>query len=145
MRVNKYRPVSVKSPEAQRQGRLLTAHANLQSQLVALENTIHGLLRQEGIGLLDRRTAFEAAVCEAIAEDRLLQVAIRPLLETRSAVLKHRATLDRQIRQIVRVDPICRPLMTAPGVGAFVSLASKIAVDDPRRFSRSRDVWRILA
>ena len=36
MRVNKYRPVWVKSPEAQRQARLLTARATLQSQLVAL-------------------------------------------------------------------------------------------------------------
>ena len=31
MRVNKYRPVWVKSPEAQRQGRLLTARATLQT------------------------------------------------------------------------------------------------------------------
>src|SRR4051812_42815230 len=30
--------------------------------------------------------------------------------------------------------------MTAPGVGALVSLAFKTAVDDPRWFSRSRDV-----
>jgi hypothetical protein len=49
-------------------------------------------------------------------------------------------TLDRQILRIVRVDPVCRLLMTAPGVGALVSLAFKVAVDDPRRFSRSRDV-----
>ena len=140
MRVNKYRPVWVKSPEAQRQGRLLTARATLQSQLVALENTIRGLLRQEGIGLTDRRTAFEAAVREAIGDDRLLEAAVHPLLETRNAVLQNRATLDRQILRIVRADPVCRLLMTAPGVGALVSLAFKVAVDDPRRFSRSRDV-----
>jgi transposase len=140
MRVNKYRPVWVKSPEAQRQGRLLTARAALQSQLVALENTIRGILRQEGIGLTDRRTAFEAAVREAIGEDRLLEAAVHPLLETRNAVLQHRATLDRQILRIVRLDPVCRLLMTAPGVGALVSLTFKVAVDDPRRFSRSRDV-----
>jgi hypothetical protein len=73
MRVNKYRPVWVKSPEAQRQGRLLTARATLQSQLVALENTISGLLRQEGSGLTDRRTAFELAVREAIGDDGLLR------------------------------------------------------------------------
>lgn len=140
MRVNKYRPVWVKSPEAQRQGRLLTARAALQSQLVALENTIRGLLRQEGIGLTDKRTAFETAAREAIGDDHLLQAAIYPLLETRNAVLQHRAALDRQILRIVRTDPICRLLMTAPGVGALVSLAFKIAVDDPRRFSRSRNV-----
>ena len=78
MRVNKYRPVWVKSPQAQRQGRLLTARATLQSQLVALENTIRGLLRQEGIGLTDRRIAFEAAVREVIADDYLLQAAVLP-------------------------------------------------------------------
>ena len=94
MRVNKYRPVWVKSPEAQREGRLLTARATLQSQLVALENTIRGLLRQEGIGLTDRRTAFEAAVREAIGDDRLLEAAVHPLLETRNAVLQHRAAVD---------------------------------------------------
>jgi len=132
--------VWVKSPEAQRQGRLLTARATLQSQLVAIENTIRGLLRQEGIGLTDRRTAFEVAVREAIGDDRLLEAAVHPLLETRNAVLQHRAALDRQILRIVRGDPVCRLLMTARGVGALVSLAFKVAVDDPRRFSRSRDV-----
>src|SRR6478752_7275632 len=140
MRVYKYRPVWVKSPEAQRQGRLLTARATLQSQLVALENTIRGLLRQEGIGLTDRRTAFEAAVREVIAEDHLLHAAVHPLLETRNAVLCQRAALDRQILLIVRADPVCRLLMTAPGVGALVALTFKVAVDDPGRFSRSRNV-----
>jgi transposase len=120
--------------------RLLTVRATLQSQLVALENTIRGLLRQEGIGLTDRRTAFEAAVNEAIGDDHLLQAALHPLLETRNAVLQHRAALDRQIMRIVRAASVCRLLMTAPGVGALVSLAFKVAVDDPRRFSRSRDV-----
>ena len=140
MRVNKYRPVWVKSPEAQRQGRLLTARATLQGQLVALENTIRGLFRQEGLGLTDRRTGFEAAAREAMGEDRLLQAAVHPLLETRATVIRQRAALDRQILLIVRADPICRLLMTAPGVGALVSLTFKTAVDDPRRFSRSRDV-----
>lgn len=140
MRVNKYRPVWVKSPEAQRQGRLLTARATLQSQLVALENTIRGLLRQEGIGITDSRTGLEAAAREVIGDDRLLHAAVNPLLETRNAVIRQRAALDRQILLIVRADPICRLLMTAPGVGALVSLAFKVAVDDPRRFSRSRDV-----
>ena len=85
MRVNKHRPVWVKSPEAQREGRLLTARATLQSQLVALENTIRGLLRQEGTGLTDRLIAFEAAVREAIGDDRLLEAALHPLLGKRGA------------------------------------------------------------
>ena len=108
----------------------------MQLQLVALENTIHGLLRHEGIRLTDRRTAFEAAVREATGDDRLLEAALDPLLETRNAVLQHRATLDRQSLRIGRADPVCRLLMTSPGVGVLVSLAFKIAVDNPQRFSR---------
>ena len=54
--VIKHRPVRVKSPEAQRHRLLLTARVAL-SQLVALENTIRGLLRQEGIVI-----AFSAAL-----------------------------------------------------------------------------------
>jgi transposase len=140
MRVNKYRPVWVKSPEAQRHGRMLTARATLQSQLVALENTIRGLLRQEGISLPGSRMTFVAAVHEAMGADRLLRAAVLPLLETRDAVLRQRAVLDRAILVIVRVDPICRRLMTAPGVGAIVALTFKVAVDDPQRFARSRNV-----
>jgi transposase len=39
----------------------------------------------------------------------------------------------------VRVDPVCRLLMTASGAGALASIAFKVPVDDPRRFSRSRE------
>jgi hypothetical protein len=38
------------------------------------EHTIHGLLRQEGIGLTDRRTAFEAAP-RVLEGNRLLHAA----------------------------------------------------------------------
>jgi transposase len=133
-----YRPVWVKSPEAQRQGRLLTARATLQSQLVALENTIRGLLRQERTN----RQANRIRGGSPRGERRRSPAAscVTSLLETRNAVLEHRTALDRQILRIVRADAVCRLLMTAPGVGALVSLAFKVAVDDPRRFSRSRDV-----
>jgi hypothetical protein len=43
-----------------------------------------------------------------------LQAALYPLLETRKAVLRHRAALDRQILRIVRADPVCRLLMSVP-------------------------------
>lgn len=140
VRVKKYRPVWVKSPEAQRHGRILTARATLQSQLVALENTIRGLLRQEGISLPTGRATFAATVHEVIAADPFMRAAVLPLLETRDAILRQRAELDRAILQIVRGDPVCRLLMTAPGVGALVALTFKVAVDDPQRFARSRNV-----
>jgi transposase len=39
---------------------------------------------------------------------------------------------------IAKPDPVCRRLMTAPGVGALVATTFKSTVDDPGRFTRSR-------
>lgn len=42
--------------------------------------------------------------------------------------------------RIVREDPVCRRLMTMPGVGAVVALNYRVAIDVPTRFSKSRAV-----
>ena len=40
----------------------------------------------------------------------------------------------------MRVDPICRCLMSIPSVGPVTALTFKAAVDDPNRFKSSRTV-----
>ena len=40
----------------------------------------------------------------------------------------------------VRGDPVCRRLMTAPGVGPMTALTFRCTVDVPARFARSRSV-----
>jgi hypothetical protein len=128
MRVNKYRPVWVKSPEAQRQGRLLTAR---DLAIAAGRPGEHDprSARQEGIGLTDRRMAFEAAVREVIDEDRLLYAVVHPLLETRDAVLCRRTALDRQILLIVRAEAVEQfanavPQAVSRAPGALAAIAS---------------------
>lgn len=55
--------------------------------------------------------------------------------------LRHKqARLDRQVLGIARSDPVCRRLMTIPGVGAVVALTYQAAIDDPARLRRSPDV-----
>src|ERR1700691_1833957 len=41
---------------------------------------------------------------------------------------------------LVRVDPVCRRLMSAPGVGPIVAFTFRTCVDNPARFSRSKCV-----
>ena len=41
---------------------------------------------------------------------------------------------------LVRADPVCRRLMSAPGVGPVVALTYRACVDNPARFSRSKCV-----
>jgi Transposase zinc-ribbon domain/Transposase IS116/IS110/IS902 family len=44
------------------------------------------------------------------------------------------------VLQRVRADPVCRLLMTVPGIGALSSLAYVTTVEEPSRFARSRSV-----
>src|SRR5262249_11237744 len=46
----------------------------------------------------------------------------------------------KMLLDTVRDDPVCRRLMTAPGVGAVVALTYRATVDQPQRFVHSRAV-----
>ena len=48
--------------------------------------------------------------------------------------------LDRRVKRLANNDAVCLLLMTTPGVGAITTLTFRAAVDDPRRFRRSRTV-----
>ncbi len=48
--------------------------------------------------------------------------------------------MHKVLLQVVQHDPICRHLMTAPGVGPVTALSFKVGVDNPLRFTRSRTV-----
>ncbi|MCF6215265.1 MAG: transposase [Emcibacter sp.] len=41
---------------------------------------------------------------------------------------------------VCATDPVCRRLMTIPGVGPIVALTFKASIEDPARFKHSRDV-----
>jgi transposase len=54
------------------------------------------------------------------------------------------AKLDRKVRGEARLDPVCRQLMTVPGVGPIVALAYTSTIDIPSRFRHSRAVGAVL-
>ena len=65
---------------------------------------------------------------------------VAPMLVMRAALLQQVRIYDREIRRSVAADPVCRRLMTAPGVGPITAFAYRATVDDPQRFARSSDV-----
>src|SRR5262249_29165731 len=69
-----------------------------------------------------------------------LSAAMRGLIGARAAVLAAILAIDADIRRMVRASDACRRLMSIPGVGQLTALAFTAAVDDPRRFRRSRDI-----
>lgn len=75
----------------------------------------------------------------------MLEAATAPMLRARASLRHELAGLERQVRLLAQEDPLCRLLMTMPGISAVVGLTFRSAVDDPTRFSSSKKVGPGLA
>ena len=141
MRTGWYRPVHVKSLDAHRARSLLGARAQLVGMTTRLSNMIRGVLKTFGmLPGTNRGLRFDRKV-EAMLEGQPLVAAIvQPLLTTWRQLREQIGVFDKSVQKQVRADPTCRLLMSVPGVGVLSSLAFVCTVEDPGRFSRSRDV-----
>jgi transposase len=142
MRMGWYRAVHVKGVETQRMRTLLANRRLLKRKLIDLENHIRGALRAFGlrVGQVSRGN-FDDRVRELIEHaDYVFEVMITTLLEVRRTVLEGYNKLHKIVLQVVIHDPLCRRFMAVPGVGPIAALTFKVAVEDPRRFARSRTV-----
>ncbi len=141
MRVGLFKPVHVKTLVAQEQRMLLTSRKLLQRKLLDLESDLRGTLRNFGlkIGAVSG-SRYEARVRELVAGFPRLAAIAEPLLNVRRVMRQQFAVLHKMLLDTVRGDPVCRRLMTAPGVGAVVALTYRATVDQPQRFVHSRAV-----
>jgi transposase len=141
VRLGWFRHVFVKSDEAQRIRMLLVARTHLMSKSHDLENCIRGSLKVFGlrVGTVTRHE-FEARVLELVDGSASFLAIIEPLLRARRAMVEEFDRLDRLCQRLARRDPVCRRLMSIPGVGVIVALTYRTGVDAPERFARSRDV-----
>ena len=145
LRMGWFRPVHVKTVTAREQRVLLGAREMLVRRVRDLDNGVRGLLRSFGLRPPRHlRGRWSAAVRDLVAEHPVLLAAIDPLLVARDALAGQLDHLDRKVRDQARVDPVCRRLMTVPGVGAIVALSYVTAIDDPTRFCKSRSVGPAL-
>ncbi len=120
---------------------LLTARKLIQGKLLDIESGIRGVLRGFGlkVGTVSRGR-FEARILDLVAGQAMLETVVGSMLAARAALQAEFARLHRALLALVRADPVCRQLMSVPGVGAVVAITFKSGVDDPARFRRSRDV-----
>ena len=140
LRLGWYRPVHAKSASAQVRA-LLTARKLIQGKLLDVESGIRGVLRGFGlkVGPISRGR-FETRILELVDGHATLEEVIGAMLSARAALESEFKRLHRALLALVRDDPVCRQLMSVPGVGAIVAITFKSGVDDPSRFRRSRDV-----
>jgi len=136
-----FRPVHCKSVSAQEMRAVLTARKSIQQAAINLELSIRGVLRNFGLKMgVVAKGRFEARVRELTAGNQMLETAADPILRARATLRNELAGLEKLVRDHAKSDPICRLMMTMPGVGAIVALTAKSAIDDPERFRSSKDV-----
>jgi transposase len=141
LRIGWFRPVHVKSLDARELRALLSARSTLVRRLKDIENSVRGLLRGFGIRLASMlRGRWDAKVGEAIAGHPTLTSIMEPLLIARTALRDQVAIIDKRVLGAARQDPVCKRLMSVPGVGPIVALTYRAAVDDPSRFNSSKSV-----
>ena len=136
-----FRPVHCKSVSAQEMRALLTARKAVQQAMIDLEPSLRGLLRNFGlkVGPISRGR-FEARIFELVGGNAMLESAAEPMLRARAGLRAELAGLERLVRKLANDDPVCRLMMTMPGVGAVVALTVKSAIDDQARFPSSKSV-----
>jgi len=141
MRVGLFKPVHVKTPAAQEQRMLLTSRKLIQRKLLDIECDMRGTLRNFGlkVGVVSTKN-YEARIRELVESFPRLAAIVEPLLIVRQVMRQQLAVLHKMLLDAVRDDPVCRQLMTVPGVGPVVALTYRASVDQPHRFMHSRDV-----
>lgn len=141
LRAGLYRAVHVKGEAAHKRRLALSARSLLLSQARQLQVKIRGDLKPFGIKLGKVGSGgFAGALKTRLAERPDLLGLVTPMLAMRAALLDQVRRYDRDLKRQAAADPVCRRLMTAPGVGPLTALAFKATVDAPARFARAADV-----
>lgn len=141
MRTGWFRAVHVKTSTCRSWRSLLVARRTVLNEMRSIENVVRAILRETGLKLkTPARKDFVVRARELIGGEDGLAHMIEPLLTILGVMLREFARLTKQVLDVVRDEPVCRRLMSAPGVGPMTALAFRATIDQPERFRKSRDV-----
>jgi len=145
VRTGWFREVEVKSLESHKLRLLLAARSKMVTMRTMLYCQIRGLLKTFGVVLpAGKGNSFERLVLKSIPGDGSVMMVVKSLLATWNHLLTEVRKLDRAIVKTAAVSPICRRLMTVPGIGATTAVAYLATIDRPQRFAKSRNVGAYL-
>jgi transposase len=139
MRLGWFRSVHCKSLAAQETRALLTARKLLQAKLHDIEMSLRGILR--GFGLKVGATTpkrFAGRIEELVRGHPSLQAIADALLSARAVLLREFDGFEKRVRSMARADARAALLMSVPAVGPIVALTYASALDDPSRFTSSK-------
>jgi transposase len=139
MRQGSYRAVHIKSAASQQARAMIAARQLLIEKARDVANSIRSLLLGLGLKLdAGRPTTFAWRAKALAAPDDFANRLVEPLLNVLAALQREKAAIEASLLQMANADPVCRRLTTAPGIGPLTALIFRSAVDQPRRFAKSR-------
>lgn len=137
------RPIRHRGEEARCGLEKLRARDALVRARTQLVNHVRGAVKPRGLRLNSSSSeAFARAAWEALPTE--LCELFEPLLEAIQAITDRIEIYDKRIAQLCKRHSATQALRQVTGVGALTSLAFVLTIDDPSRFSRSRQVGAYL-
>jgi transposase len=137
-------PIKHRGRQAQTDLSLIRSREVLIKNRTSLINHARGLVKSFGERLPKCSAASFAKRCESEIPSYLLS-ALGPVFATISAVSDHIRDLDKQIETLGKARyPEAQLLQSVTGVGSLTALAFVLTIDDPARFSKSRQVGPYL-
>ena len=141
MRLGWFRPVQCKSIAAQETRALLTARKLVQVKLHDIEMSLRAFCVASGSRSgQPHQCASKDGFANSLPGHPSLEAIAQGLLAVRVALRREFDRFEKQVHAMARCDTRARLLMSVPGVGAIVSLTFAAAIDDPARFTSSKQV-----
>jgi len=137
-----YKEVHIKDKETHLARTLLRVRHQLVKSHTDMVNQLRGLLKLFGLKLGQATTPGKRheRLFYLFRQEPALEALLVPLITALNALEQEIARLDKQMKKRAATDPVCRRLMTIPGVGPVTALTYTTSIEDPARFKHSRDV-----
>lgn len=141
--------VPVKTEDAQDTQSLHRARQLLVGCRTATINHLRGILSEYGIllGKSPKKVREEVNRLVEDPEARLspsLRETLRTMVSELSGLEEKLSNFDRQINTLAKTHPVCKRLMTVPGVGALTATVLLAIVGDATRFKNGRQFAAFL-
>ena len=132
-------PIEHRSVEAQQDLALLRARDQLVGARTKLISHVRGAVKSLG-GRINKCSTEAFAKQAAGQVPEALRPTLTPLLEVIADLTRRIREMDKQVERMIEEHPEAVRLQQPRGVGPVTSLAFVLAVEDPARFKRSRQV-----
>jgi transposase len=132
-------PLQHRGAKAQEHLELIRGRDQLVQVRTKLVNHVRGVVKSSGGRIAKCTTeAFVVRARHQMVPE--LREATGPILDVTEDLTRRIHSMDKQVEKLGEEYPAVQRLRQVPGVGALTALAFVLLVEDPKRFSSSRDV-----